>query len=50
MKSYVYYKLQNFQTFWKKIEIIMNFLRKNEENSYQIQNILKKFEMFAIDV
>jgi len=28
----------------------MNFQRKNEENSYQIQIMLKKFEIFKIEV
>jgi len=33
-----------------KIWIIVIFWEKNEKNSYQIQNILKKFEFFTIDV
>jgi len=35
---------------FKKIEIIMNFQRDSEENSYQMQNKLKISENFTIDV
>jgi len=34
--------------FWIKLEIILNLLKKSEENSYQIQNILKKTKIFTL--
>jgi len=43
--------IMNFSNFREKFEIPINVLRKkNEENSYQKQNILKKSEIFIIDL
>jgi len=35
----------NFQIWGGKFEIIVHFLRRNEENSHQIQNTLEKSEI-----
>jgi len=39
-----------FNLFWKNLKLLSNFLGRNEGNSYQIQNILKKYGSFTIDV
>ncbi len=39
----------NFQKKLGKFEITLNFLGKSEENSYQIQNIFKKSDIFNIE-
>jgi hypothetical protein len=40
--------LKKFQIFLGRFEILVNFQRKNENNSYQIQITFKKSEIFRI--
>jgi len=42
MKIHAFFNLINNSDFFMKIEITRSFWRKTEENSQQIQNILKK--------
>jgi len=39
-----------FSNFLGKIRNFYEFKKKNEKNSYQIQSILKKYEIITIDV
>jgi len=50
MKLYVYYKLWNSQIWGENLKTLWIFKEKNEENSYQLQSILKKYEINTIDV
>jgi len=50
MKLYIYWKSSNFQFFLESFKSFCDFLKKNETNSNQNQNILKKSDIFIIDV
>jgi len=50
MESYVWNMSWKFHVILEKIQITMNFWKKSEENSYQIQNMLKNSKKFGVEV
>jgi len=45
MRLCVYYKLKKYSIFLEKFEIIVIFLKRHEENSYQMLNVFGNSEI-----